>query len=87
MWWPGREGVGGYLPPACLELSKSLQMHLVRPGRLPAPPVAGPGAGVSWSSRRPPSGAAPPLRKARGVRGTRPRAEAVSRPCPGGALP
>ena len=38
--WPEREGVGGYPPPAGLELSKSLQMHLVLPGRVPAPLVA-----------------------------------------------
>ena len=51
---------GGCLPPARLELSKSLQMHLGLPGRAPVLPAAWPGGGVSPRSRRPPRGAVPP---------------------------
>ena len=71
---------GGCLPPARLELSKSLQMHLGLPGQAPVLPAAWPGGGVSPRSRRPPSGAVPPPPALRGGdSGSRARARPVKR--------
>ena len=62
--------VGGYLPPARLELSTALQRPVVLPGQGPARPAALSGWGVSGSSHRLPSGAANPRpRRGEGVAG------------------
>ena len=66
-------GVGGLLPPARLEPSKSLQMYLHPPVRVRSPPAAS-ASGFECASARPPlTVAATPL-QVRGVWGTRARA-------------
>ena len=59
-WHEGAE-VGGSLPLARLEPSKSLQMYLCLPGHFQGPPAAWPGDGECVSAPLPLNGAAPPL--------------------------
>jgi hypothetical protein len=67
--------VGGYLPPARLELSTALQRPVVLPGQGQARPAALSGWGASASSRRLPSGAANPHpHRGKGVQGSWARA-------------
>ena len=74
---------GSPLPPVRPEPSKSLRRHLVPPGRVPPHPAAS--VGASARSRRPPTGAAPPLppSRRRGARGLD-RGRARARPFNGG---
>ena len=78
-------GVGGSpLPPSRPEPSKSLRRHLVPPGRVLPCPAASVGASVM--SRRPPTGAAPPLPPRRPWRREVDRGGARARPFSGGAV-
>jgi hypothetical protein len=66
-------GVGGWLPPARLEPSKSLQMYLLQPARVQAPPAAS-SSGVECASARPPLSVAVTPLQVRGVWGAWARA-------------
>jgi hypothetical protein len=63
--WVG-VGVGGWLPPARLEPSKSLQMYLCPPVRVRSPSVAS-SSGAERASARPPLSVAVTPLQVRGV--------------------